>query len=102
LELKEPALDEPSANRRIRPAPINRYASTTALEALVVAGTYSSIDARLFGPIMRRKRNRPDLDAILALPEHGRGLTIARAALDSLEYDRTTSGENHWKLTKQA
>jgi anti-sigma regulatory factor (Ser/Thr protein kinase) len=44
----------------------------------------------------------PDPDAILALPEHGRGLTIARAALDSLEYDRTTSGENHWKLTKQA
>lgn len=44
----------------------------------------------------------PDsLDAILALEESGRGLGIARAALSSVTYQRTPSGENHWRLVKR-
>lgn len=34
------------------------------------------------------------------LAEHGRGLAIARAALDELSY-RRTDGINHWRLVKQ-
>ncbi|MCC6790826.1 MAG: ATP-binding protein [Thermomicrobiales bacterium] len=41
-----------------------------------------------------------DLEMILELAERGRGLSLARAALDRLEYDRTESGENRWQLTK--
>jgi anti-sigma regulatory factor (Ser/Thr protein kinase) len=34
------------------------------------------------------------------LPESGLGLSLARRALDRLEYDRDSSGRNHWWLVK--
>ena len=40
----------------------------------------------------------PDLDD---LPEHGRGLAMARAALDDLSYRRSDEGENLWRLVKR-
>jgi len=34
------------------------------------------------------------------LPESGLGLSLARRALDRVEYDRDSSGRNHWWLVK--
>jgi anti-sigma regulatory factor (Ser/Thr protein kinase) len=45
-----------------------------------------------------------DLDApdeMDALSEHGRGIDLARAALDTLTYTRTPPGENIWTLEKR-
>jgi anti-sigma regulatory factor (Ser/Thr protein kinase) len=42
-----------------------------------------------------------DLDALEALAESGRGIAIARVALDDLAYMRTPNGENVWTLTKR-
>ncbi len=39
----------------------------------------------------------PDSDP---LAEHGRGIPLARAALDDLTYTRTPDGENIWVLVK--
>jgi anti-sigma regulatory factor (Ser/Thr protein kinase) len=41
-----------------------------------------------------------DLD-VLDLPEGGYGLSIARAALDRLEYSRLARGANRWRLVKR-
>jgi anti-sigma regulatory factor (Ser/Thr protein kinase) len=41
------------------------------------------------------------LDEMEALSEHGRGIDLARAALDTLTYTRTTDGENIWSLEKR-
>ena len=38
----------------------------------------------------------PDAD----LPESGRGLQVARALLDTLQYRRSHESENHWLLVK--
>lgn len=40
-------------------------------------------------------------DDILALPEGGYGLALARAALDQLHYRRTAAGTNCWRLVKR-
>ena len=37
----------------------------------------------------------------LELPESGRGLAIAQACLDELEYRRTEEGTNEWRLVKR-
>lgn len=37
-----------------------------------------------------------DLEGITFLPEGGYGLAIVRRALDTLEYERTPDGSNHW------
>lgn len=42
-----------------------------------------------------------DLDALEALSESGRGIAIARVALDDLAYCRTPDGENLWVLMKR-
>ncbi len=42
----------------------------------------------------------PDLDP-LALPEGGFGLAVARAAVDRVEYRRTPTGLNRWRLMKR-
>jgi anti-sigma regulatory factor (Ser/Thr protein kinase) len=41
-----------------------------------------------------------ELDEILALAEHGRGLAIARAALTSVEFSRGSDDSNRWRLVK--
>ena len=40
-------------------------------------------------------------DDPLDLPERGRGMVLARIALDELHYRRTASGTNHWRLVKR-
>ncbi len=35
------------------------------------------------------------------MAESGRGLALARAALDELAYHRTPAGTNHWRLVKR-
>jgi serine/threonine-protein kinase RsbW len=42
----------------------------------------------------------PELD-LLKLPESGRGLAVAQACLDELEYRRTGEGTNEWRLVKR-
>ena len=37
----------------------------------------------------------------LDLPESGRGLTIAQAYVDQLDYRRTAEGSNEWRLVKR-
>jgi serine/threonine-protein kinase RsbW len=37
----------------------------------------------------------------LALPERGRGLAVAQACLDELEYRRMGEGTNQWRLMKR-
>ena len=37
----------------------------------------------------------------LELPESGRGLAVAQACLDELEYRRTGEGTNQWRLMKR-
>src|SRR5262249_46236044 len=38
---------------------------------------------------------------LLELPESGRGLAVAQACLDELEYRRTAEGTNEWRLAKR-
>ena len=47
-----------------------------------------------------RPTDLPNSDA-LDLPEGGYGLMIARAALDRLQYRRTSGGVNVWRLLKR-
>ena len=44
--------------------------------------------------------DRPEAD-LLELPESGRGLAVAQACLDELEYRRTGEGTNEWRLVKR-
>ena len=48
------------------------------------------------------RKERPDdcLEEIEALTERGRGLALARIAVDELHYDRT-GDTNHWRLVKR-
>ncbi len=40
-------------------------------------------------------------DDVFEVPEGGYGLSIARAALDRLDYHRTPRGTNSWRLVKR-
>jgi serine/threonine-protein kinase RsbW len=44
---------------------------------------------------------RPASTDLTDLPEGGYGLAIARASLDRLQYRRTPTGTNHWRLMKR-
>lgn len=43
----------------------------------------------------------PVTDDVLDLPEGGFGLFLARQSLDELDYTRSESGINHWRLVKR-
>lgn len=52
-------------------------------------------------PVPEGRGDFPDeLDEILSLEEHGRGLVIAREALTSVEFSRGPDDSNQWRLVK--
>jgi anti-sigma regulatory factor (Ser/Thr protein kinase) len=55
-------------------------------------------------PAAPRQPTLPNVEEggeVTGIPEGGYGLPLIRAVVDQLDYTRTDSGENHWRLVKQ-
>jgi serine/threonine-protein kinase RsbW len=79
--------------REPRPMRLHLYAYPDRVEAL-----FSDQGVAFIPP--PPAEDEPEFD-LLDLPESGRGLAVAQACLDELEYRRTGEGTNEWRLVKR-